>query len=361
MEMKVLVVNTVTFCRNGITGVILNIYENIDKKNVQMDFVATDYNTEQWVKDIIVAHNGKFYEIDKSYRGINKYVANLEKIAKGYDVIHVHGNSSSMVFELLAAKLAGVKKRIAHSHNTTCSHPKIDKMLRPLFYLLCNGRLACSEQAGIWMFKHRKFMVINNGIDTENYRFCEEDRIKERKKLGITNEALIGHVGRLNEQKNQSFLLDVFKKLVDGNDNLKLILIGDGPFEEFLKKKVEKMGITEKVIFTGAVNNVNQLLNALDLIVMPSLYEGLPLTLVEEQANGLTCVVADTVTEEVNISGNIRFVSLDASLDVWADRIMNEITNHSRSDSSEQSIHLIREKGFDIEQAITTIASVYGL
>lgn len=359
--MKVLVVNTVTFCRNGITGVILNIYKNIDKKKVQMDFVATDFNTEQWVKDIIVAHNSKFYEIDRSYKGISKYVAKLTKIAKGYDVIHIHGNSSSMVFELIAGKLAGIKKRIAHSHNTTCSHPKMDKIMRPLFYLFCNGRLACGEEAGTWMFKHRPFIVINNGIDTEAYRFCEAERIKERKKLGITNESLIGHVGRLNEQKNQSFLLDVLKKIVNNNDDIKLVLIGDGPFEEKLREKARNMEITEKVIFAGAVNNVNQLLNALDLVVMPSLYEGLPLTLVEEQANGLICVVADTITEEVNISGNIRFISLNASLEVWADRILNELTDRSRCESSEQSIQLIREKGFDINKTVRTIAMVYGL
>ena len=121
------------------------------------------------------------------------------------------------------------------------------------------------------------------------------------------------------------------------------------------------MEITEKVIFAGAVNNVNQLLNALDLVVMPSLYEGLPLTLVEEQANGLICVVADTITEEVNISGNIRFISLNASLEVWADRILNELTDRSRCESSEQSIQLIREKGFDINKTVRTIAMVYGL
>lgn len=359
--MKVLVVNTVTFCRNGITGVIFNIYKNIDKKYVQMDFVATDLNTEQWVKDIVVTHNSKLYEIEKSYRFISKYVVKLSKIARGYDVIHIHGNSSSMVFELIAGKLAGVKKRIAHSHNTTCSHPKIDKMMRPLFYLLCNGRLACGEEAGIWMFKHRPFMVINNGIDTEAYRFCEEDRIIVRKKLGIAHETLIGHVGRLNEQKNQSFLLDVFNKIVDNNDDIKLVLIGDGPLEETLKKKAMDMKIAEKVFFVGAVNNVNQFLNALDIIVMPSLYEGLPLTLVEEQANGLTCVVADTITEEANISGNVKFISLTASLEVWADRIINELTDRSRGDSSEQSIRLIREKGFDINQITRTIAVVYGL
>ena len=305
--------------------------------------------------------------MDRSYRSINKYVADLTKVAKGYDVIHIHGNSSSMVLELMAAKFAGIKKRIAHSHNTTCSHPKIDKILRPLFYKLCNERLACGEEAGIWMFNRKKFVVINNGIDTETYRFCEEDRIKERKKLGISNEILIGHVGRLNKQKNQSFLLDIFAKLVCSNDNLRLILIGDGPLEEILKKKVEKMGLEENVIFAGALNNVNKILNALDLIVMPSLYEGLPLAMVEEQANGLRCVVADTITEEVNISGNVRFVSLNTSLDEWSDRIsseitsLSEITNFSRSDSSDLSIQLIREKGFDIKETAKVISSVYGI
>lgn len=357
--MRVLVVNTVTYCRNGITGVILNIYKQLNKENIQMDFLATDHDTEPWVKELIIQNGSKLYEIDRSYSHLLSYIIQVAKCVKGYDAIHIHGNSSSIVFELLAAKLAGVKKRIAHSHNTTCSSPKLDKLLRPLFYMLCNERIACGEDAGKWLFGHRKFWIINNGVDTEAFRFNESLRVSERKKLGISDEVLIGHVGRLNEQKNQTFLLDVFSELLQVEDNVKLLLIGDGPLEGVLKEKSTALNINNRVNFLGAVDNVNELINAVDLIVMPSLYEGLPLTLVEEQANGLVCIVSDSITREANLTGNLRFVSLDSPLDKWISIIQQEFSSENRKDLSEKGIQKIIQKGFDTSHTARIVEDIY--
>ena len=361
--MKVLVVNTVSFCRNGISNVIFNIFKEIDRKKIQMDFVATDDKTEQWARELIRENGGKLFQINKSYSHILTYIKELSKCLKEYDAIHIHGNSSSMVFELIAAKMAGIDKRIVHSHNTTCGSPYLDKLLRPLFYRLCDIRLACGEDAGRWMYKNRVFQVINNGIDTELYRYCEKDRIKERSKWGISNEEeLIGHVGRLNQQKNQTYLLEIFKRLVINNNKIKLILIGDGPLEKELRSKADRIGISDKVIFAGAINNVNVLLNAIDIIVMPSLYEGLPLTLIEEQANGLVCIVSDTITEEVNISGNVRFASLNDDKNVWTKIVEDEIRKNlkrSRNNQSTESIKRIRKKGFDICESVKKLNDLY--
>lgn len=356
---KVLVVNTVTYRRNGITGVIFNLYKHIDKTKIQMDFVATDHDIEPWAKKLITERGSNFFQLDRSYSNILDYILKLAKCAKDYDVVHVHGNSSSMVFEMLAAKLAGVKKRIAHSHNTTCSSPMLDKMLRPLFYALCNCRLACGEAAGKWLFGNRDFLVINNGIDTESYRFRNEIRVKEREKLGLSDEFVIGHVGRLNEQKNQSYLLEIFDKVKYKNSRIRLILIGDGAFEHQLKEKATEMGISNEVVFTGAVDNVNELINAVDMIVMPSLYEGLPLTLVEEQANGLTCIVSDVITKEADLSGNLQFVSLSRSPDEWAVVINKESHGKSREQMSDDSIKLIRKNGYDIGESVRVLTEVY--
>ena len=356
---KVLVVNTVTYRRNGITGVIFNLYKQIDRSKIQMDFVATDHDTEPWAKDYIAENGSKLFQFDKSYSHIWDYIVKLAKCAKGYDVVHVHGNSSSMAFEMLAAKFAGVDKRIAHSHNTTCSSPKLDKMLRPFFYTLCNCRLACGEAAGKWLFGNRDFLVINNGIDTEAYRFRNESRVKEREKLGLSDEFVIGHVGRLNEQKNQSYLLEIISKLKDKNSRIKLILIGDGALEQQLTEKATELGISNEVVFVGAVNNVNELINAVDVIVMPSLYEGLPLTLVEEQANGLTCIVSDVITKEADLSGNLQFVSLSRSPDEWAALISKENYDKSRAKMSADSIQLIRKNGYDIGESVGILTRVY--
>lgn len=358
---KVLVVNTVTYRRNGITGVIFNLYRHIDRSKIQMDFVATDHDTEPWAKDYIAENGSKLFQFNKSYSHIWDYIVKLAKCAKDYDVVHVHGNSSSMVFELLAAKIADVDKRIAHSHNTTCSSPKLDKMLRPLFYAMCNCRLACGEAAGTWLFGNRDFLVINNGIDTEAYQYRDEIRVKEREKLGLSDEFVIGHVGRLNEQKNQSYLLKIISELKKENSRIKLILIGDGAFEQQLKKEATELGVSNEVVFTGAVNNVNELINAVDVIVMPSLYEGLPLTLVEEQANGLTCIVSDVITKEADLSGHLRFVSLSRSPNEWAAVISKENYDKSRSEMSADSIKLIRKSGYDIGESVEILTRVYAM
>ena len=359
--MKILVVNTVTFRRNGITGVILNLYKKIDKRQIQMDFVATDHKTEDWVKEFLIDSGSNLYEIDKTYKHIIKYIYDLARIVKNYDVIHVHGNSSSMVFELLAAKIVGVKIRIAHSHNTTCSSPVLDKMLRPLFYSFCNGRLACGDDAGKWLFEKRQYKVINNGIDAEKFKFDNVKRLNLRKELDVENKIVIGHVGRLNEQKNQSFLLDVFNDLCKKTNDIVLLLIGDGPLEENLKTKANGLGISDKVIFLGAVNNVNDYLNAIDLIVMPSLYEGLPLTIVEEQANALKCLCSSSITKECNLTGNVMFLNLEDGIATWSEKIIQIISQKEtkRGELSSCCIEKIQNAGFDINTSANELKMIY--
>lgn len=356
---KVLVISTCTYERNGITTVIENLFQAIDKNKIHMDFIAVNRKSEQWFLDMVKANGSQVFVLERSSLKLLKYIFQLKKIAKQYDVIHVHGNSASMTIELLAGKLAGVPLRIAHSHNTTCNVQLLDKVLRPMFYSLCNGRLACGDAAGKWLFDNRDFKVIKNGIDLDKFIFDSALRNEIRKKYNVGDSIVIGHVGRINEQKNQLFLIDVFNQIYKRNKKYCLMLIGNGDYTEKVKQKVKNYGLESVVIFTDAVSNVNEHLSAVDMVAMPSLYEGFPLTLVEEQSNGLYCIVSDRITEKVNLTGNMRFIPIDQGPKLWADEILKFDPLVDRKTFSEQAIGNVRKKGFDIQLTANFLSDYY--
>ena len=185
INLKILIVNTCSYKRNGITTVIINFFRAIDKTDLQIDFVATNQNTDAWFKEEVSKSGSQFYTLDRSTKHLIKYMRQLCDIMRHYDVVHAHGNSGTLAIEMLAAKKANVKLRIAHSHSTTCTSKIADQLLKPVLYHCCNGRLACGKDAGIWLFGKRTFEVINNGIDSKKYAFNADIRESIRKKLSL--------------------------------------------------------------------------------------------------------------------------------------------------------------------------------
>ena len=334
---------------NGITNVVCNIIENIDKKDLIIDCVAINSPDSEY-RNLINKNGGEIFVIPNRLSKPHIYVIRLANLIRqnNYDAIHAHGNSHTLALEMLAAKIAGCSFRIAHSHNTTCKYKVVHKIMTPLFELLCTDRIACGIEAGKWLFGKKEFWVLNNGIDTEKFRFNAKDRKRIRNKYGICDEVfVIGHVGNLNAQKNQTFLIDIVKELKQIK-KCKCLLVGEGEKKFEIETKVSELGLAEDVIFVGATQEVSAYLSAMDMIVMPSLYEGLPLSLIEEQACGLPCVVSDNITREVDLTGDLIFCSINDTSLQWA-KIINGISrNTDRCLRSDQAISLIIKKRYSI-------------
>ena len=268
----------------GVESVVMNYYKNIDRNRIQFHFLCDEDSTDIPYEEIEKL-GGKVIVIPP-YQKLFKYQKELYRIFKenNYKIIHSHINALS-VFPLRIAKKAGVPIRIAHSHSTSNKKEwkkNILKMiLRPFSKLYANNYFACTEYAGKWLFgkkvvERKELNVINNAIDLKKFEFNENTREDFRKELGIKEDVLvIGHVGRFMKQKNHEFLIDVFEKAIKQDDNIYLILVGQGPLEDKIKEMAKEKGIEYKILFLGQRNDVNKLYQAMDIFVLPSLYEGL--------------------------------------------------------------------------------------
>lgn len=356
--MKILVINTVPTDKNGITNVIFNYLNAIDD-DISIDYVAINTPDNNY-KDLLERRGATLYSLNR--RNVLGYISSLAKIIKKkkYDAIHVHGNSHTVLLELIAAKIAGCNKRIIHAHSTNCGSIALHKLLETPFNWLCTHRLACGDMAGKFMFGTKPFKIINNGVDVVKYSFDIKKRASLRAKLSLSdNDTLIGHVGYFLALKNQSFLVDIFAELVKRDNNYHLVLIGDGAMRPEIEKKVDSLGLKDKVTFTGNINNVSDYLNAIDLIVMPSLFEGLPLTLVEQQANGLQCIVSNTITKEADKTGNLRFISLNAPISEWVLAIENCNCKQGREQRSKKAVDDIAKAGYSIQTEANKLVEFY--
>lgn len=358
--MKVLIVNTVPTGKNGITNVIFNYLRVADGCELTMDMVSMN-EPEDIYTNRIEAQGGHIYVIPRNNRNVFSYWKGLKSLVKNnsYDVVHIHGNSHSVLLELSATRAAGCVVGVVHAHNTTCSHVVVHKFLTPLFNALCKYRLACGEAAGHFMFGNKPFKVMNNGVDTQRFTFDSDKRDRIRRDLCWDGCKVIGHVGYFSEVKNHKFVVDVFEKAYRKDNSFRLLLIGDGRLRNEIEGRISDKGLRNVVRLTGNVNNVEDYLNAMDVILMPSLFEGLPLTLIEQQVNGLKCIVADTITKEVDKTGNVRFLPLTETTEHWADEIEKSIDIDKRQQLSHNAIASITAAGYNIQEEAMKLKQFY--
>lgn len=342
--------------RGGLETMLMNYYRNIDRTKVQFDFLVhrefrADYDDE------IESLGGKIYRAPR----LNPYSAKYRKFMKNffaeheYTVVHSHLDCMAGI-PLAFAKRAGVPVRIAHSHSR--SQEKNFKMIVKMLQkrnipLYATELFACGAEAGAFMYGDQSFSIINNAIDVEKFSPNEKIRKKMRVSLGIKDELVIGHVGRMDRPKNQLFLIDIFKVLQQST-NSKLILVGTGFLMNEIVEKVQKLNLQDSVLILGTRNDIPDLMQAFDVFVFPSIFEGLPLTLIEAQASGLPCVISDTIPNEVKLTSLVEFVSLKASLQLWTDKIL-EASKIQRRQQAES----IRSHGYDIEESTRQLAENY--
>lgn len=355
--MKVLLINTVNLEANGISTFIINSAKIMVKSNIEVTLLAPNCIDSQ-LKKVLFKNGINLKQIPNRMSDPIKYFFKLKCFLtkENFDVVHVNGNSTTMAVELFAAKLAKVKVRIAHSHNTITEHPIINKILRPLFEFSVNGRLACNEAAGKWLFKNKHFVIIQNGIDLSSYQYNFDKRKEYRQKLKVKEtEILLGHVGEFNYQKNQSFLIEIIKKLPD---KYKLLLIGEGKNYIDLQNKVNELGLKKRVILTGVIDNVFDYLNAIDLFLLPSRFEGQPFVLIEATASGLNCMVSNNVSKEVNLTNNIIFNVLNTNN--WIKLIQsNMLISKNRDIKSKKAINELCKQGYSTKDNIDKLIKYY--
>ena len=354
--MKVLNIITSPMIYDGITMSVLGYFENINNDEIHIDFVAP--SIDENIKKRIELKNGKVYIIHDRKKHPLKYIKKLSKIIKfnKYDIVHAHGSSAILCLEMIAARLAGCKIRIAHSRNTKCDYKIVDKILRPIFYLTCTNRFACGEKAGKWLFKNKDFIIINNGKDTDKFKFNKKIRNDMRKKYNIEDKIVIGHVGNFNEQKNHRFLIEIFDNLVKKNKEYYLVLIGIGHLRGEIEERAKELGIEKNVSFVGSSDCVEKWLQAMDIMVFPSLFEGFPNVLIEWQIAGIPCVISDVITDEVKITDLVQFKSLEDTPEQWADEI-NKIKLNNREDKI--YIEQIKKAGYDIKENAKRLEKIY--
>lgn len=348
-----------TMNRGGLETMLMNYYRNIDRTKVQFDFLIHRLEKSDY-EDEIKSLGGNIYRFSPlnplsfSYRNELKYFFSLHK---EYNIVHCHLDCMSSL-PLYYAKKAGIKRRIAHSHNS--NQDKNLKYILKLFYKRKISKMAtdlfsCGEKAGKWMFNKNSFKVINNAIETSKYIYDECKRDEMKKELSLDNNFVIGHVGRFNEQKNHNFIIDIFYELTKLNDNAHLLLIGEGDLKESIIAKVEALNILDKVTFYGLCDHVNDILQAFDVFLFPSIYEGLPVTMVEAQASGLKCFISSKVPNECIITNNVTILNLIDSPKKWA----NEINIYSQGYIRENMLLNIKGKGFDVEENVKGLERFY--
>ena len=357
--LRVLMINTRPMQYEGITMVMLNYARNMDRGALQLDFLAFN-DVSPALRQEIRQMGSKLHVIGNRNRRPLRYLMKLARLIRreGYDVVHAHGNSCTLALEMLAARLGGAKVRCAHSHNTRCSSIPVNNLLRPAFEASYTHGFACGEAAGRWLFGNRPFTVLNNGVDTGKYAFRADCRSEYRRALGVDGRTAIGHVANFNDQKNHGFLIEAFSRAAGMNPNLALVLVGDGRNRPEIEQKVRDMDLTDRVVFTGTRRDIPQILSAMDFMVLPSLYEGLPNVMIEWQASGLHALVADTVTREAKLTPLVEFLPLDEC--AWAERMASMAVDPAdRERDSAAAIERIRNKGYDIRANAGRLRKLY--
>jgi len=346
----------------GVETYVINLVKNLDKEKFEIDFLVQDEITGINKEKIEGCYN-KIFKVENFKKHPIKAMKTLKKICEenNYDVIHLNISTASSSLYALPSKLYFKNTKIlVHSHNGGDKNKLQHYIFRIFSNRIADKYLACSELASNWMFgkkltKSGKVIITNNFIETEKFIFNEEKRNKIREELGIKDEFVIGHVGRFNAQKNHLGMIEMLKDILKEEKDIKLMLLGSGELLEEVKEKVKEYKIENKVLFLGVKSNVNEFYQAMDLFILPSIFEGLPIVGIEAQASGLKCLFSANVTEESNITKNVEFYKLE-NKDEWIKEILKIKTKGYERENMKIKI---KEAGYDLNEEIEKIEKIY--
>lgn len=348
----------------GVESVVMNYYRGIGHENVQFDFIV-DADSTLIPKAEIEALGGRVFTVPP-YQKMISYHRELTSLFRRerYHIVHSHINTLS-VFPLFAAKRAGVPVRIAHSHSRAGKGEFLRNVmkytLRPFSRTFATHYCACAKHVGTWLFGSRamkkgEVRVFYNAIDLAPFRFHEQTRAEVRRELGLSDELVVGHVGRFVHVKNHKFLIEIFHELLKQRADAVLLLVGDGPLRKESEMFAHQLGIADRVRFLGQRGDIGRLYQAMDLFLLPSFYEGLAVVCVEAQTADLPCLVSDKVSKETDILGSMDFFPLDACAKDWADELLRLL---ARSGERKDCAERMRAAGYDIQCAAKELEEFY--
>ncbi len=346
-----------SYNRGGIESYLINYYRHMDRELVQFDFIVPE-GMKIAFEDEIKTMGGCIY---KEIVGIKKnpikglfYDRKFFKSHPEIQILHINDCSAANLRLMKTAKKCGVQTRILHSHNNDYLVPLrkrqlfVEKLNKKNLDKIATDLVACSDDAGRFMFGDSSFKVVKNAVEVEKYLYSFDKRASYRNEWGIPdNVNVLGCVARFDYQKNHDYLLDVFAEYKRIDEKAILIMVGDGPLRNEIENKINVLGLSNSVKLLGMRADVSELLNAFDLFILPSRSEGLGIVFVEAQINGLGCVTSDNVPKEVNILHRIEYLALDAGAEIWAKRI-DEIINNMKRDRT-IDIQRVRDAGYDIK------------
>ncbi|MGG0845342.1 glycosyltransferase family 1 protein [Peribacillus simplex] len=347
--------------RGGAETLIMNLYRNMDRSKIQFDFLTSK---EGVFDNEILKLGGQIHRIpyisDVGHFAYKKHLDGFFRENATYKVVHAHMDKMSGLV-LQSAKKAGIPKRISHSHSTH-SEGSLPARLYKWYagtLIISNAThfFACSNKAAQWLFNKKKTDILKNGIDYEKFSFSLDIRKQIRRELNIDNNTFVlGHVGRFSRPKNHIFLIDIFADYVKQKENSILILVGDGPLCRGILEKVKDLNLERKVKFIGIRGDIDRILQAFDVFVFPSLYEGLPVSLIEAQAAGLPCLISDQISKEVDLGINlIQFLPITNS-SVWTSHLLKLISNNTNRSMQPE---IFSKQGYSINETAKELKNIY--
>lgn len=364
------------FCNGmygGIESFLLNAFYCLDKNKYKVTFLTCGRSTYNMFRDDIEALGGRVEEIPilpSSFSQKCKLFVILKKYFKKNrpDIIHI--NSGTLSLQFLAAKAAkesNVKRVIIHSHNFLPNRKgvkeRVKNIIKKRLVKYGDSYLACSTGAALWMFPRKmveqnEVTIIPNGVDTSKFAYSETKRNSFREELELGEELIIGNIGRFQEQKNHELMIEIMSEVVKIDASSKLLLVGEGPLKDIIEKKVEEYKLEKNVYFLGERKDMDAFLSAIDIFILPSLYEGLPIASVEAQASGVKTILSNNITREANVSGNAIYLPISGN-DVkkkWAEEICKKNVSTNRSEGSKT----VFDAGFDVHSCYKKMIEIYG-
>lgn len=350
----------------GIEAYLLNMHRNIDKTKIQFDYIVCDEKKPGEFDKKIEQLGGKVFVLSPlNHFGILTYITemnNFFKNHKEYKIVHGHFTALASIY-LIIAKINGIKIRIIHSHSINYSDYWVraarNFLLQLPLKIIANRFVASSKESAEFLFgkknvKLNRVTILNNAIDASKFQFDEAVRKMMRKKLNIENKFVIGHVGRFVPAKNHKFLIDIFNEVYNKNSDSVLLLVGSGELLEEIKIKVKNMGLNDAVIFAGNRSDVSECIQAFDIFLLPSLYEGLGIVAIEAQAAGLRIIASKNIPKSIQITELVQFISLKSKITSWADEILKH-DNYKRTNK----YHRIVESGYDVKSEAKRLEQYY--
>ena len=342
----------------GAETFLMKVYRALPPDEYQFDFIVSVGNG-CYTREVL-ERGGRIYEIPERRADLRGAMGGIRRVVReqGYDAVLKLGEHSLAALDLMAAKRGGARRLALRSCNAptglSLKARLAHGLFRPVANRVANIKLAPSQLAADYMFGRTKDVrLLHNGVDLSYFRYLSEGRAAIREEFGLDGKAVIGHVGRFHPQKNHRYLLEVFAEIRRVRQDAVLLLVGNGGLEEQVRDRVRELGLEDHVIFAGQRFDIPAMLSAMDVFLFPSLHEGMPNTVIEAQATGLPCVIADTITREADLTGLVRYISLDESPAFWTEQVLSAL-----SEERVDTAPMLREQGYDIHDVARELVAL---